>query len=135
MVSYLNQFPTCYYGKERNSTELHLQTSERDCTNHGFGYFINEYLHTAPLNRQVYLTDAAGVHIYIIKLTSENPVAEAKMVENSQKNDGRLDFITLKMKESASMPWTLSKLTRSSNIYSNQVRKSHTCGGTNFKYS
>ena len=49
-----------------------------------------------PLTVQAYLTDATELHTYIIKFTSGNPVAEAKMVHNSQNNDGRLDFIALK---------------------------------------
>ena len=53
-------------------------------------------MNKAPLIVQAYLNDAAEVHTYIIKFTSGNPVAEAKMVQNSQKNDGRLDFIALK---------------------------------------
>ena len=35
MVSYLHQLPTRYSGKERNSPELHLQSSKRDRTNYG----------------------------------------------------------------------------------------------------
>ena len=61
----------------------------------GYGDFIDEYVDKAPLTGQAYLTDAAEVHTYIIKFTSENPVAESKMVQNSQKNDGRPDFIAL----------------------------------------
>ena len=41
----------------------------------GYGDFIEEYVDKAPLTRQAYLTDAAEVHIYIIKFTSGNPVA------------------------------------------------------------
>ena len=49
-----------------------------------------------PFIGQAYLTDDAEVHTYIIKFTSGNPVVEAKMVQNAQKNDRRLDFIALK---------------------------------------
>ena len=49
----------------------------------------------SPLIRQSYLTDAAELHTYIIKFTLGNPVAEGKMVQNSQKNNRRLDFIAL----------------------------------------
>ena len=42
------------------------------------------------------MTYAAEVHTYIIKLTSGNPVSEAKMIHNAHKNDGILDFIALK---------------------------------------
>ena len=62
----------------------------------GCGDFIDEYLDKAPLTGQVYLTNAAEVHTYIIKFTSGNTVAEAKMVQNAQKNDGILDSIALK---------------------------------------
>ena len=44
----------------------------------------------------MYLIDAAEVHTYIVKFTSGNAVAEAKMVQNAQNNDGSLDFIALK---------------------------------------
>ena len=50
----------------------------------------------APLTVQAYLTDAAEVRTYIIKFTLSNPVAEAKIVQISQKNDGRLDIIALR---------------------------------------
>ena len=50
----------------------------------------------APLTGQVYLINAAEVHTYIIKFTSINKIAESKIVQNSQRNDGRLDFIALK---------------------------------------
>ena len=50
----------------------------------------------APLTGKSYLTNAAEVHTYIIHFTSGNTVAESKMIQNAQKNDGRLYFITLK---------------------------------------
>ena len=61
-----------------------------------YGDFIDEYMDKAPLTVQAYLTDAAELHTNIIKFTSGNPVAEANMVHNAQKNDGRLNFIALK---------------------------------------
>ena len=42
------------------------------------------------------MTDAAELHTYIIKFILVNPVTEAKMVHNDQKNNRRLDFIALK---------------------------------------
>ena len=62
----------------------------------GYGDFIDEYVDKAPLTGKLYLTYAAEVHTYITKFTSGNPVAEAKMVQNAQKNNGRLDLIALK---------------------------------------
>ena len=62
----------------------------------GYGDFIGEYVDKAPLTGQACLTDAAELHTYIINFTLVNPVAEAKMVQNAQKNCGRLDFIALK---------------------------------------
>ena len=62
----------------------------------GYGEFIDEYVDKAPLTGQVYLTDAAVVHTYIINFTLDNPVKEAKKVHNAQKNYRRLDFIALK---------------------------------------
>ena len=54
--------------------------------------FIDEYVDRAPLTGQAYTTDAAEVHTYIVKFTSGNAVAEAKMVASAHRNDGRLDF-------------------------------------------
>ena len=62
----------------------------------GYGDFIDEYVDKSHLTRQAYLTDAEEVHTYIIKFTSGNTVAESKMAQNSQNNDGRLDIIALK---------------------------------------
>ena len=62
----------------------------------GYGDCIDEYVDKSTLTGPAYLTNAAEVHTYIIKFTSGNSVAESKMVHNSQKNDGRLDFIALK---------------------------------------
>ena len=50
----------------------------------------------APLTGQAYKTDAAEVHIYIVKFTSGNPAEEDKLVPRAQKNNGRLCFIALK---------------------------------------
>ena len=50
----------------------------------------------SPLTGQAYLNNTAEVHTYIIKFTSGNSVAEAKMIHNALKNDGRLNFIALK---------------------------------------
>ena len=61
-----------------------------------YGDFIDEYVDKAPLTGKVYLIDDAEVHTYIIKFTSENPVAEAKIIHNAQNNDGRLNFIALR---------------------------------------
>ena len=61
----------------------------------GYGDFIDEYVEKTPLTRQAHLRDAAEVHTYIIKFILGNPVAEAKMVQNAQKNYERLDFIAL----------------------------------------
>ena len=60
-----------------------------------YGYFINEYVDRAPLTGQSYQTDAAEVHTYIVKFTSGNPLAEAKLVLHAQDNNGRLVFIAL----------------------------------------
>ena len=60
-----------------------------------YGDFIDEYVDKAPLTGQAYLTDAVEVHNYIIKFILGNPVAEAKIVQNSHKNYVRLDFIAL----------------------------------------
>ena len=62
----------------------------------GYGDFIDEYVDKAPLTGQAYFTDSVEVNTYIIKFTPSNPVAEANMVQNAQKNDGRIDFIALK---------------------------------------
>ena len=62
----------------------------------GYGDFIDEYADKEPLTGQAYLTNDAKVHTYIIKFTLRNPLAEAKIVHNAQKNYGILNFIALK---------------------------------------
>ena len=103
----------------------------------GYGDFIDEYVDKAPLTGQSYLTDAAEVHMYIIKFTSENPVVEAKMLQIAQKNDGRLDFIALNNHYEGVGVHAVEmvKYDKILQDYSIQVRKSHTCGGTNSKDS
>ncbi|MCP4745298.1 MAG: hypothetical protein GY874_04025, partial [Desulfobacteraceae bacterium] len=40
--------------------------------------------------------DAAKVHSYVLRLISDNPVAEQKILPHKDLNDGRIDFMTLK---------------------------------------
>ena len=58
--------------------------------------FIEEYVDRAPLTSQAFTTDASKVHTYIIKFTTGNTTAEAKMIPHANKNNGQLDFIALK---------------------------------------
>ena len=41
---------------------------------------IDEYVDKAPIVGQAFTTDATEVHTYIVRFTSGNTVAEAKMV-------------------------------------------------------
>ena len=90
-------------------------------------------MNKAPLTGQAYLTYAAEVHTYIIKFTSGNPVAEAKMVYNSQKNGGILDFIALKNHyEGVSVhAIEIFKAYKIIQYLFYSDIKSHTCGGMN----
>ena len=58
--------------------------------------FIDEYVDKAPLAGQAFATDAAEVHTYIVKFTSGNAIAEAKLLAHADANNGRLDFTALK---------------------------------------
>ena len=61
-----------------------------------YNYSVDEHVDKAPLVGQTFATDAAGVHIYIVRFTSGNTVAEAKMVAYAAENNGRLDSIAFK---------------------------------------
>ena len=84
---------------------------------------------------QAYLTDSAEVNTYIIKFTLDNPVAESNMVQNSQKNDGRLDCIALKNHYEGVGVHAIEIVKADKIIqdlfYSGE--KTHTCDGTNLK--
>ena len=58
--------------------------------------FIDKYVDKASLFGQAFTTDAAEVHTYIVRFTSGNKVAEAKMFSHSAENSGCLDFMALK---------------------------------------
>ena len=57
--------------------------------------FTDEYVDRAPLAGLAFDTDAATVYTYIVKFTSGNAMAEAKMIAHASENNGRLDFIAL----------------------------------------
>ena len=61
-----------------------------------YGYSIDEYVDRAHITGQAYQANVADVHTYIVKFTSGNPVAEAKLVPHTQQNNVRLGFIVLK---------------------------------------
>lgn len=57
---------------------------------------IHNLIEMAPLNGEVYETDAAEVHTYIVKFIEGNITAEAKIRSHSHQGNGRYDFIALK---------------------------------------
>ena len=61
-----------------------------------YGYFIDEYVDTVPVTGQVYQTDAAEFHNYIVKFIPGNSAAEDYLVPHAQQNNGRIDFIAVK---------------------------------------
>ena len=61
-----------------------------------YNNFTNVYVNNAPLVGNAFTTNAAGVHIYIARFTSVNTFAEAKMVAHAEKDNSRLEFMTLK---------------------------------------
>ena len=46
---------------------------------------------TSPLTGRVFNADASKVHLYIIRLISENTVAEQKILPHKDADDGRVD--------------------------------------------
>ena len=58
--------------------------------------FIDAYVDKAPLVGKAFTTDAAELQTYIVRFTSGNKVAEAKMVDHVAENNGLLDFMALK---------------------------------------
>ena len=58
--------------------------------------FLDDYVAMAPLNGTAYAIDAAYVHTLITNFISGNTVAESKIQQYEDRNDGRLDFIALK---------------------------------------
>ena len=52
-----------------------------------YNHFIDKYIDRAPLTGQTFKTDAAEVHTYIIKFTTGNATAEAKMILHASNNN------------------------------------------------
>ena len=48
-----------------------------------YNNFIDEYVYKAPLFVYAFTTDADEVHIYIIRFTSANAIAQANMVAHA----------------------------------------------------
>ena len=61
-----------------------------------YDYFIDEYMDKPSLVGHSFTTDTTEVHTYIVRFTSGNTVAEAKMVAHAVENNGRFDFMALK---------------------------------------
>ena len=57
---------------------------------------IHNLIDMAPMNGEVYETDAAEVHTYLVKFIEGNVTAEAKIRSHSHQGDGRHDFMALK---------------------------------------
>ena len=63
--------------------------------NSAYNNFIDEYVDKARQIRTAFTTDTTEVHTYIFMFASGNKVTEAKIVADSAKNNGRLDFIAV----------------------------------------
>ena len=58
--------------------------------------FLDDYVDQCPLQGRPFSIDAAKVHSYILRLISDNPVAEQKLLPHKDANNGRIDFMALK---------------------------------------
>ena len=57
---------------------------------------LEDYKNRAPLNGEAFGIDAAEVHTYIIKFISGNTVAEARVLQYNELQNGHTDFIALR---------------------------------------
>ena len=57
--------------------------------------FLDDYVDKTPITGRVFTTDASKVHSYIVRLISENSVAEQKILPYKDSSDGRVDFLAL----------------------------------------
>ena len=99
--------------------------------------FIDECVDKAPLAGQVFTTDAAEGHTYIVRFTSGNTIAEAKMVAHTAENNGHINFIALKDHYERFGVHTVNavKTDKVLNNFFIKVKRNHTCGGTMFRGS
>ena len=58
--------------------------------------FLDDYVDQCPLQGRPFSIDAAKVHSYILRLISDNPVAEQKILPHKDLNNGRVDYMALK---------------------------------------
>jgi hypothetical protein len=58
--------------------------------------FIDDYVHMAPLEGEMYAIDSADVHTYVVNFVAGNETAETKVQSYRDQNDGRQDYIALK---------------------------------------
>ena len=58
--------------------------------------FLDDYIDRAPIIGNAFNIDKVKVHALLIRLISENPVAEQKVLPIKDQSDGRLAFTTLK---------------------------------------
>ena len=58
--------------------------------------FLDDYVDRAPLTGEAFAFDAAEVHTYIVKFTTENSIAENKLMPTLLMNNGRSDYQALK---------------------------------------
>ena len=58
--------------------------------------FLDEYVDRAPLEGRAFIMDSTKVHLFILRLISDNLVAEQKLLPHKDDNNGRLDYLALK---------------------------------------
>ena len=58
--------------------------------------FLDDYVDKCPLQGRLFSIDAPKVHSYILRLISDNPVAEQKILPHKDLNNGKIDFAALK---------------------------------------
>lgn len=56
---------------------------------------LDKYIRNAPLEGEVYASDARSVHLYLMKLICGNKVAEQRILPTRGKQNGRVDYQAL----------------------------------------
>ena len=57
--------------------------------------FMDDYVNSAPLAGMVFIMDSSKVHSYLLRMISDNPVAEQKVLPFKDTNDGRQSYNAL----------------------------------------
>ena len=93
-VTFINFLKT---QNERNGVPLNYIVRENEAPIvRNNANFLNDYVDQSTLTGRAFSTDAAKVHSYILRLISDNPVAEQKILPHKDSNNCRIDYNALK---------------------------------------